>query len=67
MIEAAEDYCRARGCKFMDISVLSLRPELPPFYRKLGYVENGTDEFRPSRPLKPGLECHIIRMSKPLV
>lgn len=66
MVESVEDYCRQRGCKFMDISVLSLRTELPPFYRKLGYVETGTDEFHPSRPLKPGLECHLIIMSKPL-
>ncbi len=67
MVDAAEDYCRSKGCKFMDISVLSLRPELPPFYRKLGYEESGTHEFRPSRPLRPGFECHIIRMSKPLI
>lgn len=64
MVEAAEDYCRHRGCKFMDITVLSLRPELPPFYRKLGYVETGIEEFRPSRPLREGIECHCIVMSK---
>ncbi|HWR16115.1 MAG TPA: GNAT family N-acetyltransferase [Terriglobales bacterium] len=66
MIEAAENHCRSKGCKFMDIAVLSLRPELPPLYRKFGYVESGTDEFRPSRPLKPGYECHVIKMSKSL-
>jgi len=67
MVEAAEDFCRIRGCEAMDITVLNLRPELPPFYRKLGYTETGTEEFRPSRPLKPGYECHAIIMSKPLV
>jgi GNAT superfamily N-acetyltransferase len=66
MVQAAEDYCRKRGCKFMDITVLNLRPELPPFYRKLGYVETGTEEFHPSRPLKKGVECHCIVMSKAL-
>ena len=50
----------------MDITVLSLRPELPPYYRKLGYVETGTEEFHPSRPLKAGVECHCIRMTKVL-
>ena len=66
MVEAAEDHCRKHGCKHMDITVLSLRPELPPFYRKLGYAETGTEDFHPSRPLKSGVECHCIIMSKPL-
>jgi len=66
MVEAAEDHCREQGCSAMDITVLSLRPELPPYYRKLGYVETGTEEFHPSRPLKAGVECHCIRMSKAL-
>lgn len=66
MVEAAEDHCRCRGCKAMDITVLSLRPELPPFYRKLGYVEVGAEDFRTSRPLKDGVRCHCIVMSKAL-
>ncbi len=66
MVEAAESHCRARGCRHMDIAVLSLRPELPPFYEKLGYVRTGSEEFHPSRQLKPGIECHCIIMSKKL-
>lgn len=66
MVEAAEEFCRKRGCKAMDLTVLSLRPELPPIYRRLGYAETGVEEFRPSRPLKPGFECHCIVMSKNL-
>jgi ribosomal protein S18 acetylase RimI-like enzyme len=66
MVEAAEEYCREKGCTAMDLVVLSLRPELPPIYRKLGYVESGVEEFRPSRPLRPGVECHCIVMSKEL-
>ena len=66
MVRAAEDHCRDQGCRFMDITVLSLRPELPPFYRNLGYIESGTEEFRPSRPLRDGVECHCIVMSKTL-
>jgi GNAT superfamily N-acetyltransferase len=66
MIEAAEDHCRVRGCRWMDISVLTLRQELLPFYRKLGYAETRMEEFRPSRPLKPGFECRSIVMSKAL-
>jgi GNAT superfamily N-acetyltransferase len=66
MIEAAEDHCRKQGVRFVDITVLSLRPELPPLYRRFGYVETGTEEFRPTRVLKPGLECHAIIMTKAL-
>jgi len=66
MVQAAEEHCRKFACSFMDLTVLSLRPELPPLYRKLGYIDTGTEEFRPSRPLKPGIECHCIVMSKPL-
>lgn len=66
MVDAAEGYCRQRGCAVMDLTVLSLRPELPALYSKFGYVESGTEEFKPSRPLKPGVECHCIVMSKAL-
>jgi len=66
MVEAAENHCRRHGCRYLDLTVLSLRPELPPFYRKLGYAESGTEPFRPSRPLRPGIECHCIVMSKAL-
>ena len=66
MVEAAEENCRKQGCTAIDITVLTLRPELPPYYRKLGYVESGAEEFRPSRPLRPGVKCHCIVMSKPL-
>jgi ribosomal protein S18 acetylase RimI-like enzyme len=63
---AAEQYGREHGCKHMDISVLSLRPELPPFYRSQGYVETGTEDFHPIRPLKAGAKCHLILLSKVL-
>lgn len=66
MVRAAEDYCRDRGCKAMDITVLSLRPELLPFYHRLGYAEIGTEDFHPSRPLKADATCHSILMSKNL-
>jgi len=64
MVEQAEQYCRAQGARFLDITVVNLREELPPFYRKRGYVETGTAQFDPNRPLRR--ECHLIEMSKPL-
>jgi hypothetical protein len=33
---------------------------------KVYRYDAGIEEFRPSRPLKPGVECHAIIMSKPL-
>ena len=66
MVEGAENYCREKGCDVMDILVVNLRTELPPIYRKLGYVEVGIEEFRPSKPMKKGFEAHCIVMSKAL-
>ncbi len=67
MIAAAEDHCRRWGCKHMDIMVLALRTELPPFYVKLGYREIRREDFRPTRPLKNGAtHTEGIVMSKPL-
>jgi predicted N-acetyltransferase YhbS len=66
IVEAAEEHLRRQGCEAVDISVLSLRPDLRPIYRRFGYIETGTEEFRPSRPLKSGVECHCIVMSKQL-
>jgi len=66
LVQAAEDYCRERGCSYMSLNILSLRTPVLSFYRKLGYSETGTEEFRPSRPLKAGVECHAIVMSKQL-
>jgi len=64
IVDAAEDYARANGCIAMDIRVVNLRTELPPFYRKLGYVETGQIEpASDPRALQPF--C-FVRMSKPL-
>ena len=49
MVAAAEDYCRAANCRFMDLTIVNLRTELPAFYHRLGYIENGTLPF-PERP-----------------
>jgi ribosomal protein S18 acetylase RimI-like enzyme len=66
LVEEAENRFREQGCEGVDITVLNLRPELPRIYRRYGYIETGTEEFHPSRPLRPGVECHGIVMSKPL-
>ncbi len=65
LIDAAEDYCRAAGCRFMDLTIVNLRKELPGYYRNRGYVENGTLPF-PSDQHPPKMPCHLVKMSKPL-
>ena len=64
LVKAAEDYARAHGCRHMDLRIVNLREELPAFYRKLGYVETGTEPFPHDEPTK--LPCHLICMSKEL-
>ena len=63
LVDAAEDHARAAGCRHMDIRVVNLRTELPPFYQKLGYREIGTEAGSDPRQTKP---FHFVTMSKPL-
>ena len=64
LVAAAEDHLRGLGCVGVDITVLDLRTELPPFYRRLGYVETGTAPF--PDPERTTRACHLIVMSKAL-
>ena len=63
MLEA-ENYCRERGSRFMDILIVNLRTDLPAFYERRGYVANGTTPFPPDLTTK--IPCHFINMSKRL-
>ena len=64
---AGEDYLRGKGCQAVDICVIEWRTELPPIYRRFGYVETAIEDFQPSQRLKPGVPpCRVITMSKPL-
>jgi GNAT superfamily N-acetyltransferase len=64
LVKAAEDYARAHGCRHMDLRIVNLREELPAFYRKLGYLETGTEPFPHTEPTR--LPCHLICMTKSL-
>ncbi|HEX6650068.1 MAG TPA: GNAT family N-acetyltransferase [Pyrinomonadaceae bacterium] len=64
LMREAEKYCRERRSRAMDIYIVNLREELPAFYRRRGYVENGTTPFPEDVPTK--VPCHFINMSKPL-
>ncbi len=81
LVAVAEALCEAEGCTAMDLQVIDLRTELPPWYRSLGYRVCGTVEidegggepgwfhsYRASETILP--QCsqpgHYIRMTKAL-
>jgi predicted N-acetyltransferase YhbS len=64
LMRAAEDRARQASCAFADLRVVNLRQELPGFYKRLGYLEIGTEQFPPDVPTK--LPCHFVIMSKAL-
>ena len=61
MMTAAEAHAAARGCDAIDIRIVDRRTELPPFYKALGFVDNGTEPLIEPRLTKP---AHFIRMTK---
>jgi GNAT superfamily N-acetyltransferase len=64
LIAAAEEQCRFAACHWMDLTFVNVRQELPGYYRRHGYTENGTLPF-PSDQI-PKMPIHLVRMSKPL-
>jgi predicted N-acetyltransferase YhbS len=65
LMQAAEDHCRDLGCQSVDLRIVNLREELPPFYRRRGYRETGTSPFpAEARAKQP---CHFVNMTKSLV
>jgi len=64
LIAAAEQHCRSAGCRFMDLTFVNVRQELPAYYRQFGYVENGTLPFPADQVAT--IPVHLVQMSKPL-
>ena len=64
LVDAAEELCKRAGCRAVDIHVVNLRTELPPFYRGRGYQETGRRPFPPGETTK--LPCEFVVMSKSL-
>ena len=48
----------------MDLEVVNLREELPPFYQRFGFEVSGTAPF--PDPHKLRRDAHLVVMSKPL-
>jgi hypothetical protein len=64
---AAEQYAREQGCRWMDLRVVSPRQEqLVPVYRRLGYLETGTEEYPVALVEKMAIPGHFILMAKAL-
>jgi GNAT superfamily N-acetyltransferase len=61
MMAAAERHAASLGCHAIDIRIVDRRTELPPFYRSLGFVDNGTEPLEDPALFKP---AHFIRMTK---
>lgn len=61
MMAAAERHAVSLGCHAIDIRIIDRRTELPPIYRALGFVDNGTEPFEDPLLTKP---CYFIRMTK---
>lgn len=66
LVDAAEEYCAAAGCAEMDLWVVNLREELPPWYQKLSYAETGRAPWPEEALDELSRPAHFIIMSKPL-
>lgn len=66
LVAAAEEFARELGARAMDLTVVNLRKELPPWYAKLGYSVIGEEPIREEMVPRILEHCHFIRMSKPL-
>lgn len=64
LMREAEQHCARAGCRFMDLKIIDLRKDNDEFYKRRGYMETGTEPFRPD--LETKLPCHFVNMSKPL-
>jgi hypothetical protein len=64
LMDETEVYARAAGCKWLDIRIVSVRPELNRLYRRRGFVETGTE---PGDSINSAtVPVHFITMTKPL-
>jgi GNAT superfamily N-acetyltransferase len=64
LVEAAEEYCRARGCTTMTLSTGSVRHELLRHYDKLGYKVASVDPAPRDGPFTKQID--IVHMLKRL-
>lgn len=66
LVTAAEEFAREMGARHMDLTVVNLRTELPPYYEKLGYRIVGEEPIPEQMKARVNQPCYFLRMSKPL-
>jgi ribosomal protein S18 acetylase RimI-like enzyme len=66
MMRAVEQLLCASGCSIAEISVVSVRTALPPIYRRMGYLEVGTEEPHEDLRRKLTMPVQLIKMEKQL-
>jgi len=66
LVRAAEEFAWNAGARYMDLTVVNLRTELPAFYEKLGYTVTGVEPAHEELARRVNQPCHLIRMSKSL-
>lgn len=66
MLQMAEQTLRGLGCSIAQLTVVSVRTELPPVYRKFGYIEAGIEDPPKELMEKLTMPVKLIRMEKRL-
>jgi N-acetylglutamate synthase-like GNAT family acetyltransferase len=66
LVQAAEEHCRAAGCRHIDLDMVNLRDELPAFYQGLGYQTIGQAPFPEEQAQRLLRDAHLVVMSKAL-
>lgn len=64
LVDAAERHMKEHGASTSEITVVNVRDELFPWYRKLGYRSVGTEPYVAHRP--PKIPVHFVVMQKQL-
>jgi N-acetylglutamate synthase-like GNAT family acetyltransferase len=64
MMHLAEQALRDAACSIAELTVVSVRTTLPPFYYKLGYVESGLAKVPEELQQKLSMPVELVRMEK---
>ncbi len=64
LVGALEDRCRQAGCNFVDLTVVSVRQNLFPFYAGFGYAACDVLPF--PVPEAARMPLHLVKLSKAL-